>query len=64
MGRLSQLFWYLNYDELPTKRDRVFIFTHLDVEREEMKKLRREYRSRIRKEGKENQVSFLDGVKE
>jgi len=63
MGRLSQLYWYLNFDELPSKHDRAFIFTHLDVEREEMKKLRREYRSRIRKEEKESQVSFLEGLK-
>lgn len=60
IGRLSQLFWFLNMDELPTKRERDMIFTSCDVESEEVKRLRREFRSRVRRERKEGQAGLFD----
>lgn len=53
MGRLSQFFWFINMEELPPRKERAMIFTHLEPESEELKKIRREYRKQLRKAKKE-----------
>ena len=48
MGRLSQLFWILQAEEMPTPVETRHHYTHLNMatptRRKEMAKLRREYR--------------------
>ena len=43
MGRISQLFWYLNMEEAPNEVEKKTVFTHLDIT-DDLKKLKREYR--------------------
>ena len=50
MGRISQFFWFMNMEELPPKRERDMIFTHLDAENDTIRKMRREYRRELLKQ--------------
>lgn len=52
MGRLSQLFWYLNAETHPTLLEKKHHYSHLEIT-EHLKKLRREYRRRLRVEEEE-----------
>jgi hypothetical protein len=64
MGRLSQFYWFLNLEELPGRIERDGIFTSLNVETDALKKIRRDYRTglrKVRKEEEKEQMSFLDG---
>ena len=58
MGRLSQLYWFLNYtpEDLPSYHERKFIFTHLDVETEWVKDLRKERLKEVRELNKLNEI--------
>ena len=54
MGRLSQAFWALQADVMPTVNEAKHHFSHLDLvskhKRAEMKKLRREFKNERTKE--------------
>ena len=56
MGRLSQLYWFLNEKELPLKRDRDFTCTALDVEAKWVKDLRKERLKELRELEKLRQI--------
>lgn len=47
MGRKSQLFWFLNMEEVPSAQQRKYIFTKLYIS-EELKEFRREYRQSLK----------------
>ena len=54
MGRLTELFDYLNRPELPSAAERQILYTHINPEDPELKKLRREYRKNLRKNGEDS----------
>ena len=50
MGRLSQAFWFINREKIPTEREMKFIYSHIS-KTEELKKIRKDVRAEERVEG-------------
>ena len=63
MGRLSQLFWFMNADKMPTKQEQQHHYSHLDVT-DEVKAIRKEHKAQKRRESKALGVSIDDLIKE
>ena len=55
MGRLSQIFWFMNEEKMPTYMEIVHQYTHLGIT-DELKSARRKYRNTQKK--LENQSLF------
>jgi len=48
MGRLSQLFWFLNAEEMPDAIEQKTVYTHLNIT-PKLKRLRAKFRKNIKK---------------
>jgi len=53
MSRLSQLYWLLNEEKMPTKIEQEHHYTSLSID-DQVKKIRREHLAIIRKADKES----------
>ena len=49
MGRLSEIVWFLNAEEIPDKIEAQHYYRHLDTDDPELKKMRMKYRRELKK---------------
>jgi len=49
MGRLSEIVWFLNAEEIPDKIEAQHYYRYLDIDDPGLKKMRREYRRGLKK---------------